>query len=77
MRTMDVKRLFLISALMFASVDIGLAAETSRALRTTTSLGQSSTDSPKPQIAILVAGAVERPGAATLPAAEATVAGVL
>lgn len=74
---MDVKRLFLISALAFASVDTGLAAETGRALRATSALDQSSTDSPADQVAILVAGAVERPGAATLPVAQATVAGVL
>jgi hypothetical protein len=75
---MDVKRLFLISALVFASVDISLAAEIGRALRVTTALNQSSTDSSEDhQVTILVAGAVERPEAVTLPAAEATVAGVL
>ncbi len=74
---MDVKRLFLISALVCASVDTGFAAETGRALRVAMALDQASTDSPEDRVAILVAGAVERPGSVTLSAAKATVAEVL
>lgn len=74
---MDVKRLILISVLLFAQHGSGQAAEAGRPLRATPSVSSPSSVSPSDRVTVLLAGAVERPGAVGLAAAQASVANAL